>query len=273
MRGVLVMAGREIRAGLRNRWVVAATGVLAVLALVLAFLGSAPAGEVGADALTVNVVSLSSLSIYLLPLIALMLSYDAIVGEAENGTLLLLLAYPVSRWQVLAGKLIGHAAILAFATVVGFGLAGAAIAATGEVDAQGVYAFALLIGSSVLLGWVFVGVGYLLSAVVRERSTAAGLAIAVWLLLVVLYDLALLGGLAVTGGSGLIGRLVPALLLLNPADAYRLLNLAGLPQVAAFSGLAAAGRGVAAWAPPVALLAWVAVPVAAAWLVFRRRAL
>lgn len=273
MRPVIILALREFRSGLRNRWVVAATSLLAILALVLGFLGSAPAGEVGAGALTVSVVSLSSLSIYLLPLLALLISYDAIVGELEDGTLLLLLAYPISRWQFITGKFVGHAAILAFATIVGFGLAGAAIAWTGSAGTEGLRAFAGLIVSSVALGWVFIGVGYLLSVLVRERSTAAGLAVTVWLLLVVLYDMALLAALVATGGEGLIGRLVPALLLLNPADAYRLFNLAGLSEVASFSGLGAAGSGIATGWALLSLAAWLTLPLAIAWLIFRRREL
>ena len=100
---------KEFRDGLRNRWVAAAILALALLALVLAFLGSAPAGSVKANALAVTVVSLSSLTVYLLPLIALMLAYDAIVGEAERGTLALLVSYPVARWQVLQRARAGDA--------------------------------------------------------------------------------------------------------------------------------------------------------------------
>lgn len=273
MSAVLLLAGREIRDGLRNRWVVAATGLLAALALALVFLGSTPAGQVAADPLAVQVVSLSSLSIYLLPLIALVLTYDAIAGELENGTLLLLLAYPISRWQLLAGKCLGHGAILAFATAAGFGLAGLAAGLSGEVEAAGLRAFGALIGSSILLGWAFVSVGYLLSVLVRERRTAAGLAMAVWLLLVVLYDMGLLAALAATGGEGLLGELMPALLLANPADAYRLFNLGGLAEAAAFSGLGAAGADLPRWQPLLALSAWTALPLGAAWLVFRRREL
>ncbi|WP_254453319.1 ABC transporter permease subunit [Siccirubricoccus sp. G192] len=105
MKGVLLIAGKEIREGMRNRWVVAATLLLAALALTLAFLGAAPAGRVGAGALEVVVVSLSSLSIFLLPLIALLISHDAIVGEMERGTMLLLLSYPLARWQVVLGEI------------------------------------------------------------------------------------------------------------------------------------------------------------------------
>ena len=42
MKGVLLIARKEIQEGLRNRWVLANTLLLAALALTLTFLGSAP---------------------------------------------------------------------------------------------------------------------------------------------------------------------------------------------------------------------------------------
>ena len=137
MRNVLIVARKEIQEGLRNRWVLATTLLLAALALTLTFLGSAPTGSVGVRALDVVIVSLSSLTIFLLPLIALLISHDAIVGEMERGTMLLLLSYPVGRWQVLLGKFVGHLAILAFATLLGYGAAAGALAAAGTaIDAR-----------------------------------------------------------------------------------------------------------------------------------------
>ena len=129
MRQTLIIAGKEVRDGMRNRWILATTLLLAAFALTLAFLGATPTGAVNVSPLAITIVSLSSLSIFLLPLIALLLSYDAIVGEVDRGTMALLLAYPVTRWQVVIGKFLGHLAILAFATVVGFGAAGAALCA------------------------------------------------------------------------------------------------------------------------------------------------
>ncbi len=95
---IAAIAVKEIREGLRSRWIVAITLLLGILALALSFLGAAPTGSTGASPLEVMVVSLSSLTIFLIPLIALLLSHDAVVGEAERGTLLLLLSYPVTRW-------------------------------------------------------------------------------------------------------------------------------------------------------------------------------
>ena len=108
MKNISIVARKEIQEGLRNRWVLATTGLLAALALTLTFLGSAPTGNVGASELDVVIVSLSSLSVFLVPLIALLISHDAIVGELERGTMLLLLSYPIGRWQVIVGKFVGH---------------------------------------------------------------------------------------------------------------------------------------------------------------------
>ena len=276
MRSILILAGKEICDALRNRWVVAMTVLLAALALTLAFLGSAPTGAVKVSPLAVTVVSLSSLTIFLLPLIALLLSYDAIVGEVDRGTMALLLAYPVSRWQVMIGKFLGHLAVLAIATGIGYGIAGAALGfASGEPDPAAWRAFSAMIASSILLGAVFIAIGYLVSASVRDRGTAGGIAIGVWLLFVLLYDMALLGILVADQGRVLTAERLNWLLLLNPADAYRLLNLTGFANVSMFAGMAGVS-GQAHLAPSqllAALLGWTVLPLGLATALFARRQL
>ncbi|MFO1025136.1 MAG: ABC transporter permease subunit [Acetobacteraceae bacterium] len=273
MRQTIIIAGKEFRDGLRNRWIVAISLLLALFSLSLAFLGAAPTGAVNVDPLAVTIVSLSSLSVFLLPLIALLLSYDAIVGDIDRGTMALLLAYPVTRWQVVLGKFVGHCLLLALSTVIGYGAAGLALQLTGGASPAAWQAFALLIASAVLMGAVFIAIGYLVSVLVRDRGTAGGIAIGVWLLFVLVYDMGLLAVLVADQGRMITGGVLNLLLLLNPADAFRLLNLAGTPGVASFSGLA----GLAAQAhlgPPllaVALALWVAVPLSAAMAVFSRR--
>lgn len=274
MRAIAAVATKELRHGLRNRWVITATLLLTALALGLALLGSAPTGTVGVPALTVTVVSLASLSIFLIPLIALLLSYDAIVGERERGTLLLLLTYPIRRWEVLIGKFLGHGAILAIATVLGYGAAGAVIAWLSDTPGQW-GAFAGLVGSSVLLGAVFVAIGYLVSASVGARGTAAGLAVAVWLVFVLLWDLALLGALAADKGRNISAGLFPYLVLVNPTDVYRLLNLSGSAEMRALSGMAGVAAAVPIGPAPLiaVLVAWILAPLAAAGALFARREL
>jgi Cu-processing system permease protein len=274
MKRIFIIAANEIRTGLRNRWAAAATMLLGGLSLSLAFLGSAPAGTVGVDRLAVAVVSLSSLTIYLVPLIALLLSYDAIAGEIERGTMFLLLTYPVHRHQVILGKFVGHTALLAFATVIGYGAAGLALTLSGG-EAESWQAFAAMTLSSILLGCIFLGLGYLVSAMVQERATAAGAAVVLWLAFVLLYDFALLGALIADKGQHIGQGLFQALLLANPADAYRLFNLTGFEKARQFAGLAGLG-GEAEISRPVLLAimtAWVVLPLATAAACFRRREL
>ena len=52
-----------------------------------------------------------------------------------------------------------------------------------------------------MLGAVFVAIGYLISSLVRDRGTAAGISVGVWLLMVLVFDMALLGVLVVDQGT------------------------------------------------------------------------
>ena len=275
MNPVWIITGKEVRDSLRNRWVLAATMLLAALALSLGFLGSTPTGSVKVDPLTVTVVSLSSLSIFLIPLIAMLLSYDALIGEIERGTMALLLSYPVSRVQILAGKFIGHIIILTLATAAGYGLAGIALQrANGGIVIAAWKPFALLIAASVVLGAAFLAMGYVISAKVKERGTAAGVAIGVWLFFVVIFDMTLLGVLVADSEQTITAPVVEGILLLNPADIYRLLNLTGYENTAMYAGMAGLSEQISLTVPVLlaAQVLWVFVPlVLAAWIFGRRQ--
>ncbi len=273
MKPIFIIAGKELRDGFRNRWIFATIVLLASLALVLALVGSSPVGEIKASPLSATVASLSSLGVYLLPLIALMLSYNALAGEFENGTMVLLLTYPVPRWQVVIGKFVGHVTILTFAIIIGYGLAGVGIALSGGADTQGWSAFAALIGSSVLLGAIFIALGYLISAMTTNGNKAAGAAIGLWIVLVVMYDLTLLGILIADKGATINGPFFAWLMLVNPTDAYRVFNLTTFQSVSASAGLAGVGLqvGIGAVTSLLVMAAWCAAPLAATLYIFQHR--
>lgn len=270
MTRILSTAGTEFRIALRNRWVAIALALMAVFSLVLALAGSAPTGGLGVDRLSVIVASLTSLSVYLIPLLALLMSFDAIAGEAERGTLPLLLAYPISREEVLIGKLLSHLAILAVAVLLGHGLAAGVALLTDENALQGLPALARLSWSSVLLGATFLGAGYALSSLSRRPSGAAGLAIGLWLGLVVLYDLALLSAIVADNGGWFTTRAFPVALVLNPADAFRLFNLSASDATAAAAGVGGAAGSVPIWQSLASVLLWPLAALALAAAAFRK---
>ena len=272
MHAIYCIAQKELKDGLRNRWIIAITLIFALLSIGISWFGAAASGVVGFTSIPNTIVSLASLAVFIIPLISLLLSYDAVVGEDEDGTLLLLLTYPISRMQLLLGKLLGHTLILGIATLAGFGMAALTIVLFAEgVDSVKLsIAFMRFILSAVMLGGVFICIAYLISVLVSEKSKAAGLALISWFLFVLVFDFSLLGLLVATKGQ-ISPEIFPYLLLLNPSDIFRLINLIG------FEG---SGAGLLVMADEIEfsmttlflmLFAWLLFPLLSALWVFKRR--
>lgn len=275
MSAALTIAGQEIRMGIRNRWVLAISSLMAVLALAISMLGSAPTGLLDVDALTLSTVSLSSLSIFLVPLIALLLSYDALVGEVDQGTMLLLLSYPLSRRDVVVGKFIGQVSIIAFATIFGYGLSGVMTALSGDVmpPDHAWWALGVMVLSSIVLGAIFIALGLMCSAIAKNRGIAAGAVVALWLFFVIIFDLLLLGSLVSGFDEILSAEAFSSFLLANPTDIFRMINMGGISGSGLVGGMAevSAGAGLSSTLLWSSLLVWCVVPLLFGAFMFKRR--
>lgn len=267
---ILAIASVELRIAVRNRWVAIASALMLLFSLALTFAGSAPTGALGVDLLTVSVASMTTLSVYLVPLLALLLAFDAIAGDVERGSMALVLTYPVSRTELLFGKFLAHIAALTLAVALGFGVSGLAAWATGGADQASLLALMRLTGSAVVLGATFLAAGYALSALARSSGASAGLAILIWVVFVVLYDLGLLGALVYDAGGGFTRHVFPWLLAANPADAFRLYNLTASDQIALATGLSGAAAAMPGWVAGASLFLWPALALALARLAIRR---
>lgn len=231
----------------RDRWVLVISVLFALLATGVSLYGASADGA----AATVTGPSLVTLASLLVPLVAVVLGHDAIVGERERNTLGLLLSLPVRKLEVVVAKFTGR--LLALGLAVGVGL-GAAVAFAGE--GQGAVLMKLM-GPALLLGSAFLSVGVLVSAVTRRQVTATSLVVAIWFVFVFFYDLGLLGLLVVTDGQ--IGQETVAWLTwANPAGLFR------TEMMTAFSGpeaLESLGLTVALPDPAVIAALW------AGWIV------
>lgn len=263
--------GQEIRIARRNRWALLATLLLSVFSLSLALFASGQSAQVRADVLTLTAASLATLAVYLIPLIALLVSYDSVSGEVERGTLALVLATPLNRGEMLVAKVLAQVLVVSVAILVGYGLAALAVALADGVSASGLGAWTRLTSTSLLLGAIFVGLGALVSALSRSTGAAAAIAVGLWLVFVVLYDIALLGALVAGGESALASEAFPWLVLANPADAFRLFNLV-LLDGAPVAGLDGVAHSLPV--PPGAILAilfaWLLVIALGGLAVIRR---
>ena len=260
---IFTIAAKEFRDRMRNRWVLAVALVFTVLSLGIAYFGGAQQGQVGLRSIEFTIASLVSLVTYLIPLIALLLGFDAIVGERERGSLGLLLSLPITRLELLLGKYLGLAAALTLSTLAGFALV--AVLLWWQFQWAGLFHYGGFMFSAVLLGLAFLSMAVLLSVLARERTRASGLAIAAWFFFVLVFDLLLLGALVATGGSyG--GEAMAYLLLFNPADVFRILNVFSLEDVRTLYGLTSIVPPALAnpWLLGGVMVGWIAVPLALA---------
>ena len=120
--------------------------------------------------------------------VAILLTFDAISGERENGTLALVLSNTVSRAGVLAGKFLGAFIVIAIPMLVGILLSALIVSLSGIVSLHG--ADWARIGLMVVLSFIyialFVGLGLAISSRVTHSSTSLVVLLLIWIVLVVL---------------------------------------------------------------------------------------
>lgn len=120
------------------------------------------------------------------------------------------------------------------------------------------------------MGAAFLGIGYLVSSLVRQTGVASGIVIIVWLVCVVLYDLGLLGALVADDGGFFTKSIFPWLLVANPADAFRMINMPEVSVSELASGIGAADGASGLVGQLTSLLLWPIVALFLAWIAFRK---
>jgi ABC-2 type transport system permease protein len=174
----------------------------------------------------------------LVPLVGVVVGYNAVSGERESGSLKLLLSLPHSRADVVFGKVIGRGAALALAVLTGFLLPGIVLFALSQTGALATFNVGAFLGYTVfaaVLGVVFVAiaVGCSAAAATQRRALIGG--VAIFVLFVILWGL--ITGRLLGAASGLIDPLpisqqqVSAFLeVANPTTGIELLSSAFLGE-------------------------------------------
>lgn len=261
----VAVARKDYRDAVRARWLWALTGIVVLLLLAAAALSMRLSGQgetISSDSI-INGFLLPTLITTVLPLAALVVSYDSITGEQSSGSLKLLLSLPHSRSEVVAGKLVGRSAAVATPVVLGF-VVPALLLAVGPVafDPLGYVAFVAL---TAVLGAAFVGIALGLSAATASHRLALAGSVAAFFLFVPLWkaiQFPLQLALMAQGTSLPVapGTLIHYLDLVNPTGAYKYLlrTIATSQSQDVLLALAL-------------LYAWIIVPPLLGALVFERR--
>lgn len=260
MRVGRALVWHELLERTRDRWVIVISVLFALLASGVGLYGR----SAEADVAKLTGPSLVTLASLLVPLVALVLSHDAIVGERERNTLGLLLSLPVGRFEVVAAKFLGRSLALGVAVALGLG------AAMAVSDPGGARTLASLMGPTLLLGLAFLSIGVLVSALTRRQATAASAVVVVWFGLVFFYDLGVLGLLVITDGA-LSQSAVSALVVGNPAGLYRVQMMHQLAGMEALQELGVTTGVPGSWASWTLWGAWLVGPTLASGALLSRR--
>jgi Cu-processing system permease protein len=261
---------KELTDAIANRWLVGYAAVLGLLGLAAASGGIESASGLALQAFGRTTATLMNLCLLLAPLVAVLMGAASIAGERERGTLEHLLAQPLTRTRLLLAKHAGLVISLTAATLVGFLPAGMLVVSAAGPGVVGHYL--VFPGIAVLVGMAMAGVGLLISVSSRTAVQAQGAGIFTWFGFVLLYDLLLVGVLAV---SGVRVELLAAALVANPVDAARVLGVLVLEPDLYLLGPAGAyltarlSRSGAALLLGGALFFWAAAPLVAAVVRFQ----
>jgi Cu-processing system permease protein len=267
---VMAVAGRDARAGLRNRWFLVYAVVFLLMIVAFSWVALAGSDLTGQAGFGRTSAGLLNLLLLLVPLIGLTVGAQAIVADRQDRSLDYLLAQPVSPLEIYAGKYLGAALSLTLLVLFGFGWAGTVMAVRGSAGrASDFFVLSVL---TLLLGLGMLSVGFLISSVSPQTSAALGIAVSLWLAFVIIGDLGIMG-------SSIVMNFQPATLLslalLNPLDVYKLVSVGLLhtsTDILGPAGLYATERFGERLTPLLLLVEalWVLVPLLLGYRLFRR---
>lgn len=269
---IIAIARQELMVNIRNKWMVIFALVFGVLVVSISYFGMMTEGFSGMQNFTRTSASLLNIVLYIIPLISLTMGTLGFTGD--RGSMELLFSQPVSRGEVLLGKVIGIFLAMVFATLLGFAAAGGIV--ISEVGAGGLGSYASLIALTLILAFVFLSLSVALSVVSKRKSKAFGISLFVWFFFVLFYDLLALGGTLLMKGQA-VNYFLFLSLFGNPVDLVRVASLITLENVTIFGASGAALLrfiGGPTWSLVLlvsALSVWAAAPLLASLFLLKRQ--
>lgn len=269
---IWILAEKELRDALHNRWFVLYTLAFIGLSLAFSYMSLAGAGIVGFAGFGRTAASLINLVLLIIPLMALTVGAQSLAGEQERNTLTYLLAQPVTRAEVFGGKYVGLTFSLLASLTLGFGISGV-VMALNRGGASDPTAYIQLLAQTFLLSLTMLSIGFLVSALTKRAGVAVGIGLFLWLTFVFLGDLGLMGT-AITMHTPI--EVLFWTSLLNPLQVFKLsaildinatLDILGPAGIYAVQEYGSSLR----WVLLAIMGVWVAVPALVAYAAFLRK--
>lgn len=268
----LAIAKKDLRDAIRSKvlWLVSVLLVLLITVAAYPFGVTTPETVSTADFLNY----LNGPIGLLVPLIALLLGYNAVAGESESGSMKLLLSLPHTRRDVIIGKLIGRSMVLSISISLGFAVATAVVLAFyPQVAPIGYVLYGLL---TVVLGITYLSIGIGISAVTNTTAKAGAAIAGVYLLLNILWGWISFGIYSYRYGSDpefveQLPNWYPLFDQLSPSAAANVVMDALRDPTIGLTAQPTDPFYLSVWVALVILIGWALVPIALGSYRFQRR--
>ena len=217
MKNLLLIAYLDVKESLRSKWFYVYSVVFGGLMALFFITGVSDSVVMGFTGLSRMLLIFIQVTIIILPIFILITTVKSISGDRESNVLEYMLSFPVSLKDYYWGKMLGRFAtvflpvFLALMLGVVFGMF-----KDGALPWKMIFVYSALLFS---LSFVFLGLAFFLSTILKSTDIALGASFVVWIVLLAFIDIALMGLMLQNRVSD---EVVITLAMLNPIEVFRI---------------------------------------------------
>jgi len=217
MKNLFLVAYLDVKESLRSKWFYVYSVVFGGLMALFFISGVSDSVVMGFTGLSRMLLIFIQVTIIILPIFILITTVKSISGDRESNVLEYMLSFPVSLKDYYWGKMLGRfltvfmPVFLALMLGVVFGLFKG-----GDLPWRMVFLYSGLLFS---LSFVFLGLAFFLSTLVKSTDIALGGSFVVWIAMLAFIDIALMGLMLQNRMSD---GLIISLAMLNPIEVFRI---------------------------------------------------
>ncbi len=207
---------KDFRESIRAKWFLMYCLIFGGAIVLLFVLGITESSVLGFRGLSRLLITYIQLCVAILPILILVSTVRSVVGDRESNILEYFLSMPISLGAYFWGKILSRF-FLVFIPLSS-ALLGAIIWGMVKnlaIPWQIAGYYAILLGT---LSWCFLGLGMLISTLVKKQEWGLGLSILIWLILLLFIDVMLIG---VMLQQQLKESVIVAFAMLNPIMVFR----------------------------------------------------
>jgi len=217
VKNLLLVAYLDIKESLRSKWFYVYALVFGGLMALFFVAGISDSVVMGFTGLSRLLLVFIQVTIIILPIFILITTVKSISGDRESNVLEYMLSFPISLTHYYWGKMLGRFLTVflpvIFALILGivFGIIKGGNLPWAMISLYSALLFAMC--------FVFLGIAFFVSTVVKSSDIAVGSSFMIWIILLAFIDIALIG-LMLQGRAS--DGLIITIALLNPIEVFRI---------------------------------------------------